>query len=110
MSSKLLALMGIARGAGKVELGYDKSLESMHKFKSFVVFVACDISPKTKKGLDYASEEDDIPVYTLPYTMFDLSNAVGQKTGIISINDAGFAKKMVQLLQSEKDLIGREEE
>lgn len=98
MQNKFLSLLGMARKANRVSLGYDKSLEAVHSFKSYVVFVADDISEKTKRGLVFAAEESEIEVITTPYSIFDFTNAVGTKTGIVSVNDSGFAKKLISLL------------
>ena len=98
MQNKFLSLLGMARKANRVSLGYDKSLEAIHTFKSYAVFVANDISEKTKRGLVFAAEESEIEVITTPYSIFDFTNAVGTKTGIVSINDSGFSKKLISLL------------
>lgn len=98
MQNKFLSLLGMARKANRVSLGYDKALESVHTFKAHVVFVANDISEKTKRGLVFAAEESGIEIITTDYSIFDFTNAVGTKTGIVSINDSGFAKKLVSLL------------
>ena len=98
MQNKFLSLLGMARKANRVSLGYDKSLEAIHTFKSYAVFVANDISEKTKRGLVFAAEESEIEVITTPYSIFDFTNAVCTKTGIVSVNDSGFAKKLISLL------------
>ncbi|MBQ5591115.1 MAG: ribosomal L7Ae/L30e/S12e/Gadd45 family protein [Clostridia bacterium] len=98
MQNKFLSLLGMARKANKLTFGYDKSLQSIHSFKSSVVFVASDISEKTKRGLVFAAEESGIEVISVPYSIFEITNAVGTKTGIVSIDDNGFAKKLVSLL------------
>ena len=98
MQNKFLSLLGMARKANKLTFGYDKSLQSIHSFKSNVVFVASDISEKTKRGLVFAAEESGIEVISVPYSIFEITNAVGTKTGIVSIDDNGFAKKLVSLL------------
>lgn len=98
MQNKFLSLLGMARKANRLSLGYDKSLEAVHSFRSSVVFVAEDISEKTKRGLVFAAEESETEIITTPYTIFDFTNAVGTKTGIVSVNDSGFAKKLISLL------------
>jgi len=103
---KLFSLFGIARAARLVELGYDKSLESIHRNKAYVVFVASDISIKTKRGLIFAAEKNKIPVTTLPQNITDFSAALDIKTGIISINNAGFSKKMLEIYKSNLDFRG----
>ena len=98
MQNKFLSLLGMARKANKNTFGYDKALLSVHSLKSSVVFVADDISEKTKRGLVFAAEQTGIEIITVPYSIFDITNAVGVKTGVVSIDDDGFAKKLVSLL------------
>lgn len=98
MQNKFLSLLGMARKANRVSLGYDKALEAVHSGKSFAVFLASDLSEKTKRGLVFASEETDISVITTEYTIFELTSALGSKTGVVSVNDSGFAKKLLTLL------------
>ena len=97
MNNKLLSLLGIAKKAGRIVCGYEKALESIHKHKAYIVFTASDLSEKTERGLIYACEEMDTKVKRLGVSMFELSNAVGQKTGIVSVNDKGFAKRLIEL-------------
>ncbi|MGN0174490.1 MAG: L7Ae/L30e/S12e/Gadd45 family ribosomal protein [Acutalibacteraceae bacterium] len=99
LNSKFLSLLGMARKANRVELGYDKSLEAIHKLKAKAVFVADDISEKTKKGLIFAAEDKNIPVISVDYSIFDITNAVGTKTGIVAVTDSGFAKSFLKLVE-----------
>lgn len=98
MQNKFLSLLGMARKANRVSLGYDKALEAVHSGKSFAVFLAKDLSEKTKRGLVFAAEQDEIPVVTIEYTIFEITSAIGSKTGVVSVNDSGFAKKLLTLL------------
>ena len=97
-NNKFLSLLGMARKANRVSLGYDKALEAVHYGKACVVFVAQDISEKTKRGLVFAGEDMEIEVIDVQFSIFDFTNALGTKTGIVSVNDSGFAKKLVSLL------------
>lgn len=96
-NNRFLSLLGLARKANKVALGYDKALESIHRGKCVAVFTAVDLSEKTRRGLIFAAEETNIKVITVSHTVFDITNAVGQKTGIVAVTDKGFADKLVLL-------------
>ncbi len=98
MQNKFLSLLGMARKANRVSLGYDKSLEAIHYGKACVVFVANDISEKTKRGLVFAGEDEEVEIIDVPFSIFEFTNAIGTKTGIVSVNDRGFAKKLISLL------------
>lgn len=90
--------MGMAKKANKIVLGYDKSLESIHRKSAFVVYCTNDLSPKTLKGLHYASEETGVKVVTTDFSMFDFANAVGSKVGVVAVLEKGFATKLNTLL------------
>jgi len=96
---KLLSLFGLAKKAGRITLGYDKAVESAHKNKAYVIFTASDLSEKTEKGLIYATESKNIKVIRTEIDIFEISQAVGQKTGIVSVNDAGFGKTCLKLIE-----------
>lgn len=99
-TDKFLSLLGMARRANRVSLGYEQALDAIHSGKCYVVFTASDLSEKTSRGLVFASEETKTVVRAVDYTMHTVSDAVGQKTGIVAVNDAGFGKRLLQLLNT----------
>ena len=88
----------MARRANRVSLGYEQVLDAVHSGKCYVVFYASDMSEKTVRGIIFASEEWSTKVVSTSYTMQNISDAVGQKTGIVAVNDAGFGKRLLELL------------
>ncbi len=105
MTNKFLSLLGMAKKAGRLSCGYEKVLESVHRKKARAIFAADDLSEKTLRGIQYACEETGNEVLRLPVSMFEVSNAVGQKTGIVSVEDKGFAGKL--LMYYETDMSGK---
>ena len=61
------------------------------------MFCAADLSPKTKRGLDLAAEGTSIKIISTERSMFDITNAVGLKTGIVAVTDSGIANKLISL-------------
>lgn len=102
MNDKLLSLLGMARRAAKTEFGYDKALGSIHSGKAKVVFCASDLSEKTKRGLVFAAEDSNIRIITVNRTQFEITSAVGLKTGIVCVTDSGFAKRLIELYEQEQ--------
>ena len=100
MNDRFLSMLGIARRAGKVEFGYDKALTAVHSGKAKAVFCAADLSPKTKRGLDFAAEGTSIKIISTDRSMFDITNAVGLKTGIVAVTDSGIANKLISLYEN----------
>lgn len=102
MNNKFLSMLGLARRAGKTVFGYDKALASIHAKKVFAVFCAKDLSEKTKKGLVYAAENSNIKIISVSETLFEITTAVGMKTGIVGITDIGFANRLIELCESDR--------
>ena len=95
MSSKVLTLLGFAAKAGKLSYGFSAGLEALTRTKARLIITASDVSPKTKKEINFYAEKKGITVVTLKNTeIFGLSNAVGHKCGIISVNDIGFTEAL----------------
>lgn len=92
--NKLLSMLGIARKAGKLSLGNDPSLEAMRSGLAHLILVASDLSQRTLRGICHAAEEKMTEILTLDNTMDEIETALGRRTGIIAVNDAGFAKKL----------------
>lgn len=89
--AKALTLLGFASKAGKLGCGFSKAQELLKKQKSKLIIVACDISEKSKKEILFSAEKNHVEALTLKsIDIFQLSNAVGHKCGIISVNDNGF--------------------
>lgn len=98
---KLLGLLGIARRAGKVSLGFDASQESMLKGKSKLLITACDLSERTFSSIEKTALQTKTKVIVINAEMRELGKAVGKLSGIVSVNDEGFSKRMIQLYEEE---------
>lgn len=100
MSEPLLNLLGIARRAGKLAMGHDMAMESLKKGKSSLLLISSSSSKRLAEEFRRAAE--NLPataqVRAVPYSIEALQHAVGYKAGVLSVNDAGFAAKMLQLL------------
>ncbi len=97
MNNKLLSLLGIARRAGRVSLGFDAAVDAMRNGQCRLLLLAGDLSERTKRSITRAAEENDARIILLDIAMDELGAAVGKVTGIISVNDRGFAEKMITL-------------
>ena len=97
MNSKFLSMLGIARKSGNALLGFDKAKDGLQSGKAKIVCVCSDISEKTLKELRYFAERENVQIIESCYDMFEFSNAVGTKTGVVAITDNGIAKRLVEL-------------
>jgi len=96
-SDALLSFLGLCRRAGKMTLGCDVVKESMVKGESVFVLTAQDLSHNTEKDIEKTAQQLGIKVYKLWYPKEELSIALGKYSAVVSINDKGFAKKIMTL-------------
>ncbi len=101
MNDKLLHFLGIARRAGRLSLGNDAAIEAMRKGHTKLLLLASDLSPRTAGGVRFAAEEEEVTLVEAKATMDEISMALGKRTGVIAVNDAGFAKKLLALCTAE---------
>lgn len=93
-----LNLLGIARRAGRLSLGFDSAEKAIIKKKSKLIITAGDVSERTLSAFLKKAQSNNINIITSDIPMADLGTAVGKLIGVVSINDEGFAKKLQQLL------------
>ena len=99
MKNKILTLLGFATKAGKLSFGASAAVTALCSGKSQLVLVSSEISPKTRKEMAFHSNKyntkyivlDDIDIITL-------SDAVGRKCGVLSVNDSSFAEALTKEL------------
>lgn len=90
--SKALALLGFAAKAGRLSYGMDAALKSIKGGKAKLVITAGDVSKKSQKEAAFFANKGSAEF--LPLERLDiktLSDAVGRRCGILTINDSGFA-------------------
>ena len=101
MADKFLSLLGMARKANRVVLGLDKAVNTIRGGTAQAAIYACDLSDKTKKELQFAATGRPVRLLNTAYTISQLSAAVGCKTGVVTVTDAGFANRLVSLYNSD---------
>lgn len=101
MNNKLLSFLGLCRRAGKMTIGNDAVIEEINNGKSCLVLLAGDASQRTAREAALKAEKNNVEIRTLSCSKQQLSQALGRLTAVISIHDAGFAKKLMQLADDE---------
>lgn len=94
---KALSLLGLCRRAGRLQFGHDPVAESMRLGKAVLVLLASDLSQNSVRRTLRLAEEMHTPVVRLAATMDSLGHAVGRRTGIVAVEDSGFANKLKTL-------------
>lgn len=99
MGEPLLLLFGMARRAGRLALGTEASKQAVRDRKAHMIFIAADLAQRTERDLVQLCGER-LRVLRLPYNIDTVSQAVGKKTGIITVCDGGFAKRARELYET----------
>ncbi len=102
-SDRLLSLLGLARRAGRLTMGNDAVIGSLEEGVSALVLFADDLSPRTAKSVELAAQNASVETVRIARTMDQISLALGKRCGVVSINDAGFAKKAHTLIMTSRE-------
>ena len=97
MNDRLLSLLGIARRAGKLTMGFDPVAEDTAKHKAKLVLTASDFSERTLKGVREVSAQHNVPCVPLGQTTDEIHKAIGKRTGVLATADHGFAQSIKEL-------------
>ena len=99
LNNKILRLLGFAAKAGALSYGFEAAVTSVKASKASLVLVAEDISPKSRKEVAFFADKKAVKNFTLKgFDIKTISDAVGRKCGIISVNDTGFANALEKAL------------
>ena len=93
-----LNLLGLARRAGKLQIGHDAALLSVRKGNASLVILTEDASPRHVRELEAAGFSKYV---TIPCTMADAGVATGKKSCIYALEDSGFAASFMKKLSKE---------
>lgn len=98
---KLLSLLGMSRRAGKISCGHDAAVGSLKSKSAKLCLLSSDASQRLKKEIEREASFDgrDIPVRALFSTMEEIGKATGLKSAVVTVNDEGFAKAMLELTE-----------
>ena len=103
MNNKILSLLGFASKSGNLSYGFSSCLEALGRKKAKLIVCGADLSEKTKKEITFHASQTGIEVLTLKTVdIFTLSNSIGHKCGVISVNETGFAKSLKEEILNDK--------
>ena len=83
-------------------MGFDAAVQEMvaPKSKAAGVILAADVSQKTEKELRFHAEKCGIGVVNGGFTMDEAKDAVGKRTGIFLVLDAGLYSSITKHIMS----------
>lgn len=94
---RLFNLLGLAQKAGKIVSGEELVTKEIQLSKAQLVFIAQDAGKNTLKKIKDKSTYYQIPCCDL-FSAAELTNALGKPRKVVAVMDAGFAKKMGELI------------
>jgi len=98
MTDKVLSLLGLARAASLCAFGHDAAKKSLRMGKARLCLVCTDASPRLAEEFEYLAGEANAPLFKLEVTSRDIKQATQYKAAVVTVNDKGFANKIIALL------------
>ncbi len=99
--------LSLCMRARRLVYGFETVKHSVQSGAAVLLLTASDVSAKTCKEVDFLSRTHHVPHLTLSTSMEELSHIIGKKTGVISITDEGFGKKLMLIRQETEDNLCR---
>lgn len=83
--------MCLCRRAGKLVFGFDAVVQELAspKSKAAGIILASDLSQKSEKEIRFAAEKYGCEITAADFTMDEVSEALGKRTGIFLVLDKG---------------------
>ena len=103
MNDKLLSSLSMARGAGKLKIGFDASKEAVADGASLVILTS-DASDRTRAAVNGFCQ-GKCPVAEIGETQEDISSKFGRRFAVAAVTDPNFAaliRKNLDTLQEER--------
>lgn len=110
MDNNIAGLIGLARKAGKVEVGEEAVAVAARHHKARAILFASDAADNTLRRQESLGQQGNCPAVQLPLTKAELGNAVGRSTcAVLAVTDVGLAAAVLKKLPQEEygDMTGR---
>lgn len=99
MSSSYLGLLGLARRAGKVEMGDDAAKAACTAGAARLIIISSEASSRTRETFRFIAENANIPHITVSETREEIGNALGKRPIVVcALCDTGFAAAIIKKL------------
>lgn len=89
---KIIGAFGLARRAGKCQIGSEICVEQIRKNKAKLVIIADGVSDNTQKKIRSSCEYHNVECIDIGIDKYELGSKLGKKSGITcaAITDEGF--------------------
>ena len=101
MNDKLLSSLSMARGAGKLSIGFDASREAVES-GAFLAIVTSDASARTRSGVRSFCE-GRCPLAEIDETQDDIETKFGRRFAVAAVTDKNFAALIIRSLGAQQE-------
>ena len=98
MNQKLLSLLGLCRAASLCSFGHGAAKAALRERKARLCLLCSDASPRLAQEFEYLAEAANTPLRKIAATSMDIKQATQYKAAVVTINDRGFANKIIALI------------
>ena len=98
MPNSILSLLGLCRAANKASFGHNASKSALRERKARLCLLCGDASSRLCEEFEYLAEEAKTPLFKIQATSPELKQATQFKAAVLTVNDKGFADKILALL------------
>jgi len=98
VKQKLLSLLGLCRAASLCSFGHGAAKSALRDGKARLCLVCSDASPRLAEEFEYLSQNANVPLRKIQATSLDIKQATQYKAAVITVNDKGFANKILALI------------
>lgn len=96
-------MLGMARRAGRLSFGHDAVKDALRNGEAETVIFACDASDRLKDELTALADINSVTAVVTGFGSSEFGKSTGMKSiAVISVNDAGFAKRITELMTQEE--------
>lgn len=101
--NKLVQIIALSKRAGKLVFGFDSVKESLENKKAYLLIATSCLSEKTLKEVKFLSEKYNAELIMIDSTLDELWYLIGKRTGVFSIVDENFSKKIKACYEMKTD-------
>lgn len=99
MNDGALSLLGLARKAGRIEIGEEPAGSACRARKARLLILACDAAPRTRRQGERLAQAGNAAHVTVPFTKAQLGAALGREScALAALTDAGMAHSLLRRL------------
>lgn len=99
MSNNILSLIGLAKKAGKLEIGEEPVSAAARAGQARLICIASDAADNSQRRAGHFAEASHVVCIDLPFTKAELGFALGRTScAMLALTDAGFSASIVKKL------------